>query len=128
YEVSVEAYYKDMRNQIDYREAADLQANEFIESELLFGIGRAYGIELYARKRRGRLSGWLSYGLSRSERQFDDIDSGSWFPARHDRTHVLSVVATYTLSPRWSLSPTFVYSTGNAVTFPSGKYQVGGQT
>ncbi len=128
YEVSVEAYYKDMRNQIDYREAADLQANEFIESELLFGIGRAYGIELYARKRRGRLSGWLSYGLSRSERQFDDIDSGSWFPARQDRTHDLSAVATYTLSPRWSLSTTFVYSTGNAVTFPSGKYQVGGQT
>lgn len=128
YEVSAEAYYKDMRNQIDYRDAADLQANEFIESELLFGIGRAYGLELYARKRTGRLSGWLSYTLSRSERQFDGIDDGRWFAARQDRTHDLSAVATYMLSPRWSLSSTFVYSTGNAVTFPSGKYQVDGQS
>lgn len=128
YEVSVETYYKDMRNQIDYRDAADLQANEFVESELLFGIGRAYGVELYARKRTGRLSGWLSYTLSRSERQFDGIDGGRWFAARQDRTHDLSAVATYTLSPRWSLSSTFVYSTGSAVTFPSGKYQVDGQS
>lgn len=128
YEVSVEAYYKDMRNQIDYREAADLQANEFIESELLYGVGRAYGVELYARKRSGRLSGWISYALARSERQFDDIDGGKWFPSRQDRTHDLSAVAMYDLTPRWSLSTTFVYSTGNAVTFPSGKYEVGGQT
>lgn len=128
YEVSVETYYKDMRNQIDYRDAADLQANEFIESELLYGIGRAYGLELYARKRSGRLSGWLSYTLSRSERQFDGIDGGRWFAARQDRTHDLSAVATYHLSPRWSLSSTFVYSTGNAVTFPSGRYQIDGQS
>lgn len=127
YEVSIETYYKDMRNQIDYRDAADLQANEFIESELLFGIGRAYGVELYARKRSGKLSGWLSYTLSRSERQFDNIDNGRWFAARQDRTHDLSAVAIYTWSPRWSLSSTFVYGTGNAVTFPSGRYQVDGQ-
>lgn len=128
YEVSVETYYKDMRNQIDYRDAADLQANEFIESELLYGMGRAYGLELYARKRSGPLSGWLSYTLSRSERRFDDIDGGRWFAARQDRTHDLAAVASYQLSRRWSLSSTFVYSTGNAVTFPSGKYQLDGQS
>ncbi|MGV3761640.1 TonB-dependent receptor [Parapedobacter sp.] len=128
YAFSVESYYKYMQNQIDYRNAADLQANEHIEGELLYGIGRAYGVELYLKKQKGRLNGWLSYTLAKSERQFDDINDGMWFDARQDRTHDMSAVAMYQLSPRWNLSATFVYSTGNAVTFPSGKYTVDGQT
>lgn len=128
YEFSLESYYKDMRNQIDYRNAADLQANEHVESELLYGIGRAYGLEFYLKKNRGRFSGWISYALSRSERQFDGINEGDWFAARQDRTHDFSTVAMYQLSPRWNFSATFVYSTGNAVTFPSGKYAIDDRT
>lgn len=128
YEFSVESYYKRMQNQIDYRNAADLQANEHIEAELLYGIGRAYGAELLLKKREGQLNGWLSYTLSRSERRFDDINQGNWFAARQDRTHDVSAVAMYQLSPAWNISATFVYSTGNAVTFPSGKYSVDGRT
>ncbi|SEK64582.1 TonB-dependent receptor [Parapedobacter koreensis] len=128
YEFSVESYYKYMQNQIDYRNAADLQANEHIEAELLYGIGRAYGVELFLKKREGRLNGWLSYTLSRSERRFDDINQGNWFTARQDRTHDVAVVGMYQLSPKWNLSATFIYSTGNAVTFPSGKYSVEGRT
>ena len=128
YSFSAESYYKYMQNQIDYRNAADLQANEHIEGELLYGVGRAYGLELYLKKQQGRLNGWLSYALARSERRFDGINDGAWFAARQDRTHDLSAVAMYQLSPRWNLSATFVYSTGNAVTFPSGKYTVDDRT
>ena len=128
YAFSAESYYKYMQHQIDYRNAADLQANEHLEAELLFGIGRAYGLELYLKKKQGRLNGWLSYSLARSERQFDGINDGRWFAARQDRTHDVSAVGLYQLSSRWNLSATFVYSTGNAVTFPSGKYAVDGQT
>lgn len=128
YTFSAESYYKHMQHQIDYRGAADLQANEHIEAELLYGIGRAYGLELYLKRNTGRLNGWLSYALSKSERRFDGINEGGWFAARQDRTHDLSAVGMYQLSPRWNLSATFVYSTGNAVTFPSGKYTVDGRT
>lgn len=128
YEFSIESYYKHMQNQIDYRNGADLQANEHIESELLFGIGRAYGLELYLKKRRGKFNGWLSYALSRSERRFSAINDDNWFAARQDRTHDASAVAMYQLAPRWNVSATLVYSTGNAVTFPSGKYTVGAET
>lgn len=127
YEFSTEVYYKDMQNQIDYRNGADLQANENVESELVYGIGRAYGVELYLKKRQGRLNGWVSYTLSRSERQFDEINNGSWFSARQDRTHDLALVGIFQLTERWSLSSTFIYSTGNAVTFPAGKYEISGE-
>lgn len=128
YEFSAEWYYKHMQNQIDYRNAADLQANEHVEAELLYGIGRAYGLELLLKKRAGKLNGWLSYALSRSERRFDGINDGRWFAARQDRTHDVAAVGMYQLSPRWNISATWVYSTGNAVTFPSGKYTVDGRT
>ncbi|GHE23137.1 collagen-binding protein [Sphingobacterium griseoflavum] len=128
YEFSMEAYYKYMQNQIDFRNGADLQANRFLEGELLFGIGRAYGLEWYVRKNVGKLTGWISYTLAKSERQFDGIDGGDWFRARQDRTHDLSVVGMYALSKSWTLGTTFVFNTGNAVTFPSGKYEVDGKS
>ncbi|PVH27169.1 hypothetical protein DC487_03435 [Sphingobacterium corticibacter] len=128
YEFSTEIYYKDMRNQIDFRNGADLQANNQLEGELLFGKGRSYGIEWLLRKNRGRLNGWVSYTLAKSERQFDQINGGEWFNARQDRTHDISIVAMYELSKRWTAGATFVYNTGNAITFPSGKYQLDGST
>ena len=123
-EFSAELYYKDMKNQIDFKANADVQANPNVEADLLYGKGRAYGLELLMKKSKGRLSGWVSYTLSRSERQFDAINRGDWFAARQDRTHDLSLVTMYQINDQWSFSGTFVYSTGNAVTFPSGKYIV----
>ncbi len=128
YEFSSEAYYKTMQNQIDYRNAANTFGNDNIESELLYGSGRAYGIELMLRKKTGRLTGWVGYTLSKVEKKFDEIDNGKYFNARQDRTHDISIVGMYELNKGWSVSATWVYNTGNAVTFPSGKYQANGQT
>jgi len=128
YAFSVEAYHKHMGGQIDFRNGADLQANAYFEGSLLQGIGRAYGVEWHLRKDAGRINGWISYTLSKSERQFGGINGGRWFNARQDRTHDLSVVGLYGLSEKWTLGATFVFNTGTAVTFPSGKYEMGGTT
>ena len=128
YEFSAEVYYKDMQNQIEYKNAANLRGNENVESELLYGDGRAYGLELFLKKRLGDFNGWIGYTISRTERKFDEISDGSYFPSKQDRTHDLSLVGIYQLSNRWTLSGTFVYNTGNAITFPSGKYQIDGKT
>lgn len=128
YEFSAELYYKWLQNQIDYKDGADLTANAEVESLLLYGKGRAYGVELYGRKTKGRLTGWISYTLSKTERQFEGINQGSYFPARQDRTHDLSMVAMYHLSKRWSVSANYIFNTGNAVTYPAGKYDIGGLT
>jgi hypothetical protein len=127
FQFSSEVYYKWMQNQIDLKNGADLQANEFLEGELLFGDGRAYGLELMLRKKTGRLSGWLSYTLSRTEKRIDGINLNEWYPARQDAIHDISAVGIYELNKKWSLSATWVYNTGNAVTFPSGKYGIDGQ-
>jgi CarboxypepD_reg-like domain/TonB-dependent Receptor Plug Domain len=127
YELSGEVYYKWMQNQIDYRNGADILVNQHIEGELLFGKGRAYGLEVMARKNTGRLTGWIGYTLSRTERRIDGINNGEWYYARQDRTHDVSIVGTYELNERWSLSALWTYNTGNAVTFPSGKYTVDDQ-
>jgi hypothetical protein len=123
-EFSTELYYKDMKNQIDFKTNADVQANPNVEADLIYGKGRAYGLELFLKKSKGKLNGWVSYTISRSERQFDEINQGNWFAARQDRIHDLSLVAMYQINNKWSFSSTFIYSTGNAVTFPSGKYVV----
>jgi hypothetical protein len=127
FEASVELYYKWMGNQVDYKNNAELRGNELVEADLLRGIGRAYGIEFYIKRKVGKLTGWVSYTLSRTERSFDGIDNGKWFAAKQDRTHDLSLVGMWEFHPKWVLSATFVYYTGNAVTFPSGKYEINGQ-
>ena len=127
YEFSAETYYKWMANQIDYRNGAELILNQEVEGELVYGTGRAYGLELLVRKKTGKFTGWIGYTLSRTERKFDEIDNGKYFAARQDRTHDLTVVAMYELNNKWALSANFVYYTGNAVTFPSGKYEMDGQ-
>ena len=127
YEFSTEVYYKNMQNQIDYANGAQLNFNQTVESQLLFGKGRAYGIEFFLKKKYGRFNGWIGYTLSRTEKQIDGINNGSWYPAKQDETHNISVVGIYELSKKWTVSATWVYYTGNAVTFPSGKYEVAGQ-
>jgi len=128
FDFSAEAYFKVMRHQVDYRDGADINTVPDIESELLFGKGRAYGLELLLKKKAGKLTGWIGYTLSKTERKIAGINSGEWYNAKQDRTHDLSIVGIYTLSPRWTVSGTFIYSTGNAVTFPTGKYELNGMT
>ncbi|MGH1516494.1 TonB-dependent receptor [Chryseobacterium sp. JK1] len=130
YELNAEVYYKSMQNQIDFKNGAQIgfDAGADVESELLFGKGRAYGLELIAKKKSGKLTGWISYTLSKTERKINGINNNEWYNARMDKTHDLSIVATYQLNPKWTFSGLFVYSTGNAVTFPTGKYELNGQT
>jgi TonB dependent receptor-like, beta-barrel/CarboxypepD_reg-like domain/TonB-dependent Receptor Plug Domain len=126
-EMSAEVYYKDMQNVIDYRDGAEVTLNPTVEGELLFGIGRAYGVELLLKKRRGKFTGWVSYTLSRTEKKFTQINEDTWYPARQDRTHDISIVGIYNISKQVTVSASWVYYTGNAVTFPSGKYEIDGQ-
>ena len=128
YEFTVEAYYKEMENVLDYRNGADLFLNETVEAQLLFGKGRAYGIEFMLKKKIGKLTGWISYTLSKTERKINGINNNKWYNATQDRTHEISIVGIYQLSKKWTLSGNFVFYTGSAVTFPTGKYQVNGQT
>lgn len=128
FELTAEAYYKTMQNQIDYRDGADINTAPDVEKELLYGKGRAYGLEILLRKNTGRITGWIGYTLSKTERQINGINNNNWYNAKQDRPHDFSLVGVYTLTPSWTLSGTFVYQTGNAVTFPTGKYQLNGQT
>jgi len=128
YELTLETYYKDMQNQIDYRNGADIFINsDAIESQLLFGKGRAYGLEMQFKKKVGKWTGWVSYTLSKTERKIDGISNNEWYNARQDRTHDISLVSTYQLNKKWTLSGNWVYYTGNAITFPAGKYTVNNQ-
>lgn len=127
FEFSAEAYYKRLDNLIDYRNGADLFFNKTVEHELVYGTGKAYGVELLLRKTRGRLTGWVSYTLSRTLRDFEAINEGATYPARHDRIHDLAFVGMYELTPRWQLSATWVFNTGDAATFPSGTYDFEGK-
>jgi len=127
FEFSAEAYYKNLENQIDYKDGADVRGGkDVIETELLFGKGRAYGLELFLKKRFGRFNGWIGYTLARTERKIEKINDGKWYPANQDRTHDISVVGIYDLNKKWTLSATWVFATGNPTTFPSGKYVVDG--
>jgi len=128
YQFSAEAYYKWMQNQLDLKNGAQIQADEHLEGELLFGQGRAYGLELLLKKKYGKLTGWVGYTYSKTERKIDGINDGNWYPARQDITHDISVVGIYEINKKWTVSGTWVFNTGNAVTFPSGKYIIGGKT
>jgi len=127
FESSIEVYYKDMKNQIDYKDGADVLFNEQLATQLLYGIGRAYGLEFYLKKNVGRFTGWISYTLSRTEKKIDGINNGDWYAAKQDKTHDISIVASYKISKKVTMSANWVYSTGSAVTFPSGKYYVNDQ-
>jgi hypothetical protein len=130
FETSIEGFYKEMDNVIDYKDGADLFLNDHIESEMLTGRGRSYGLELYLRKKSGgRLTGWISYTLSRSERQIQGaydiqtINGGDWYRANFDRTHNLSNVLIYKLPKSWEFSSTITFKTGQPVTYPAGKVE-----
>ncbi|MEO5684936.1 MAG: TonB-dependent receptor [Chitinophagaceae bacterium] len=127
YELTVETYYKSMQNQIDYRDGANVFVNGAIEAQLLYGKGRAYGIEWLLKRKAGKLTGWLSYTLAKTERKIDGINNNGWYNARQDRTHDIAIVAMYQLNKKWSFSANWIFYTGDAVSFPSGKYSSGGE-
>lgn len=127
-EASVEVFYKDLDNILDYKDGATLILNDNLESALLNGIGRAYGIEVYLEKKTGTFTGWLSYTYSRSERKVigsfpeEIINDGEWYPSNYDKPHSLSLVGDYKLGKRTKLSSIFTYSTGRPATYPSAKF------
>jgi hypothetical protein len=123
YETSVEVYYKQMQNQIEYREGYT-PGIEDPEDEFVFGHGWSYGSEFYINKARGKLTGWIGYTLSWTWRKFPLLNSGEKFPAKYDRRHDLSVVGIYEITPKWKMSGVFVYATGNAITLPERFYLV----
>jgi hypothetical protein len=125
YETSFEVYYKNMQNQVDYREGYTPSLND-PENEFVFGKAWSYGAELFINKTRGRLTGWVGYTLSWTWRQFPQLNDGIKFPAKYDRRHDMSVVANYELNKKWKLGGVFVYGTGNATTMPERFYFVNG--
>ena len=127
YEFGVEVYYKDMRNQIDFKDNADYGGYDALETELLMGKGRAYGLELLLKKTSGRLTGWIGYTLSKSEKKIDGINNDKWYNAYQDRTHDISIVGVYNLNAKWTLSAAWIFYTGNALSYPSGKYEIDGR-
>jgi len=121
-ETSVEVYYKDMRNQIEYRSGYTPTSLRDTELDFVFGRGYACGAEFYLNKSRGKFTGWIGYTLSWSWRIFEDLNQGNRFPAKYDRRHDLSFVGTYEFNPKWLVSGVFIYGTGNAITLPTGFY------
>ncbi|MBK9958235.1 MAG: TonB-dependent receptor [Chitinophagaceae bacterium] len=122
YETSVELYYKQMQNQIEYREGYTPSTLRDTEEDFTFGKGWSYGTEFFVNKLKGKLTGWIGYTLSQTWRKFPALNDGQKFPAKFDRRHDLSVVAMYELNAKWKLSATFVYGTGNAFTLPVNFY------
>jgi hypothetical protein len=132
YELSLEGYYKISDNILDYKVGADLLLNEKIETQVLQGEGKSYGLELLLRKNKGKFNGWIGYTYSRSliklDGDYEDekVNNGEFFPSNYDKPHDFSLVANYKLTKRYSFSMNFIYQTGRPVTFPVGNYQYNG--
>src|SRR5579859_2588489 len=126
YEFSAETYLRLTENQIDYINGADLLINKYLEGDLLSGKGRAYGIEFFAQKKTGRLNGWISYTLARTELKVNGINRDNWYPTRYNQTHNLKVVAFYEINKRWSFSSDFIFTSGTPTTFPTSRAVVQG--
>lgn len=131
-EISLEGYYKKSENFLDYKVGAQLLLNENIETQLLQGIGKAYGVEFLIKKNSGRLNGWVGYTYSRTfvklDSQFSEekVNNGNYFPSNSDKPHDLSIVMNYRFTKRYSMSSNFIYQTGRPITYPTGKYSYGG--
>ncbi len=127
YETSAEVYYKRMWDLTDYKEGADLFGNrELIESQLVKAEGYAYGLELYIKKKRGRLTGWASYTWSVAKKQSNLINEGKEYYAMQDKTHDINIVLMYNISKKWQLTAAWLYTTGTPTTYPKGKYYFNG--
>lgn len=128
YDFSIEGYYKWVKDIYDFKDGKNYTSDIEIENIILGGKGRAYGLEFCAHKNNGTLTGWLSYTLSWSENKIDGINNGNWYTANNDRRHDIKAVAIKKLDKKWNLSACFVYTSGQALTAPSGKYKIDGTT
>ena len=133
YSIETEAYYKTVKNRVDYISGAELIAQNTIEREILNGNARAYGLEFLLRKNEGDLTGWIAYTLSKSEQRTlggaaggPGLNNGDWYNTPFDRTHDLSVTGNYELNEKWSFNANFVFQTGRPVTYPNGQFQYNG--
>lgn len=124
YETSIELYYKDLRNLIEYKENSfpEDNLNNNVDNQLTFGNGYSYGAEFFLKKRMGNFNGWIGYTYSKTMRKFDEIDNGDWFPAKYDRRNDLSVVAQYQINDRVNIGAVFVYATGNSLSLPERRW------
>ena len=135
YSLEVESFYKKIQNRIDYVDGADLIANNAIEQIILNGRARAYGLEVLFKKNKGKFKGWLAYTLSRSEQQTEGrtpietgINNGEWYSTAYDKTHDISITASYDLNKRWTFGANLLFQSGQPTTFPNGQYQYNGIT
>ncbi|MEO5569587.1 MAG: TonB-dependent receptor [Bacteroidia bacterium] len=130
YETSIEVYYKEMKNQIEYSEGhqpdQDLKNNA--DNGFVFGKGWSYGAEFFVKKAEGKLTGWVGYTIAWTKRNFPDLNKGETFSAKYDRRHDISFVFTYDISERWTLGMTWIYATGNALTLPESRFFLLGPT
>ncbi|MFD1314738.1 TonB-dependent receptor [Namhaeicola litoreus] len=133
FSLEVETFYKEIQNRLDYIDGANLIANNAIEEVVLNGEARAYGLEVLFRKNIGKLNGWLSYTLSRSEQRVEGrtpeetgINNGDWYRTGYDKLHDLSMVGNYRLNQKWNFSANFALQSGQPVTYPNGQYQYQG--
>lgn len=127
FEASVEVYYKKMSNLIDFADHAQLMLNKKLDGEIRVGNGRAYGLELMVKKNTGALTGFINYTLSRSERTIPEINKGKTYLSPYDKTHSVNVSVSYELSKKWNLSAAWVYATGNPTSYPTGRFEIGGE-
>jgi hypothetical protein len=125
-ETSIELYYKNMKNQVQYKDDYTPNVTQDPELSYVFGTGTAYGAEFFVNKTRGKFTGWLGYTLSWTNEKFPDLNNGNSFPAKYDRRHDISLVGTYSLSKKWVFSSVFVYGSGNAITLPTAYYFIDG--
>ncbi len=130
YSLEIESYYKDVDNRLDYIDGSNLIANNTLETEILAGKSRAYGLEILLKKNKGKLTGWLSYTLSKSEQKVEGrtaietgINNGDWYNTSYDRTHDLSITGSYELNKKWRFGTNFIFQTGRPANYPSGQYQ-----
>jgi hypothetical protein len=126
YDFSVEAYYKKLTNVTDFKDGADLLFREDVETQVVQGVGRAYGLEFLLNKNTGKLTGWLSYTLSRSENKINGINNNEYYANNVDQLHRLNLVGLYKTNSRWEFGGVFTFSTGRPVTYPTGRYEQNG--
>ena len=124
-EFSVEGFYKEMHNTIDFKDHPNVMLNKFLEGELRFGSSRAYGIETMARFNFGNLNGWINYTLSRADRRIVGVNNDKRYLSPYDHTHDCNVVANYRIGRRLSFSANWVFTTGGPTTYPVARYEVG---
>ncbi|MCR4603681.1 MAG: TonB-dependent receptor [Prevotella sp.] len=128
WDFSTDGYWKRLKNVYDFREGMTFNSEIELERLIVGGRGRAYGLEFAAHKNKGRTTGWVAYTLSWVQNQIDGIQNGDWYTAPNDRRHDFVVVLMSKLSPSWMFSSTWRYTTGQAMTAPSGKYEINGET